>query len=147
MMRISKNTLVVAADGQNAFFYRNVGVGGVVSLELLHHMGLNNSMTQDLGTGRPGQSRVSVNGQRSSFEQVDFHQRNETDFLKGAAKVMSQTVAEHRFTEIVLIAEPTALGVLRVEVSPSTMSLVKTQIDKDYTKMSEPELSAILQAL
>ena len=146
-MKVGKQTLVVTADGQNVLFYKNAGTASLVSLELIHQMGLHNAMTQELGTGRPGQSRVAVNGQRSSFEQVDFHQQNETAFLKGATHMMAETVAEHGFTEIVLIAEPTALGVLRAELPDATMSLVTTEIAKDYTKTSGPELSALLQKL
>lgn len=146
-MRIGAQTLVVVADGQRSVFFRNSGGVGGVTLEPLHSMAMHNAANHEISTARAGQSRVAVNNQRSSFEQVDWHQVNENEFLKGASRTIEDLIDQHDFHEVVLVAAPTALGALRSEMSPKVSAIVKTQIAKDYTKTPIKQLEALLQKL
>jgi len=53
-MRISQQTLVLVADGQNATFFKNTASGETISLETVHSMGLVNEADRDISADRPG---------------------------------------------------------------------------------------------
>lgn len=142
-MRIGSKTLLLVADGQNATFFRNTATGETIALDPVHTMGLYNEADRDLSADRPGHAHVGMTERRTSYEQADKHQANETEFLKGVAAMADELMAGRG--ELVLVAEPRALGVLRDVLSNEVMSKVSTQIDKDYTKTAMPELEALLR--
>lgn len=142
-MRIESKTLVLIADGQNATFFKNTASGQTITLEPVHSMGLFNEADRDLSDDRPGHAHVGMTERRTSYEQRDKHEANETEFLKGVA-AMSQTLMSD-YEQLVLVAEPQALGVLRQVMSAALMAKVTRQIDKDYTKTAMPELEALLR--
>lgn len=142
-MRIGQKALLLVADGQNATFFRNAAVGETISLEPVHSMGLFNEADRDLSDDRPGHTQVGMTERRTSYEHDDKHEANETAFLKGVASMSDTLMAD--YDELILIAQPHALGVLRQVMSKSVMGQVTTQIDKDYTKTAIPELEALLR--
>lgn len=142
-MRINNRTLVLVADGQSATFFQNTGSGEVIKLDPVHTMGLFNEADRDLSADRPGHASVGMSDRRTSYEHHDRHEANETAFLKGVAGIADQLMADH--DNLVLIAAPRALGVLREALSSSVMDKVSTQMDKDYTKTALPELEALLR--
>ncbi|UOD50881.1 baeRF12 domain-containing protein [Orrella daihaiensis] len=144
-MRIGSRTLLLVADGQNATFFRNTAKGETISLEPVHTMGLFNEADRDISNDRPGHTQVGMTERRTSYEHRDKHEDNETEFLKGVAS-MSETLMPH-YDELILAAEPQALGVLRQVLPDSLMAKVSTQIDKDYTKTAMPELEALFRQL
>jgi len=81
----------------------------------------------------------------TSYEQNDKHQANELSFLQGVVGAIDSVMTEHELSQILLIAEPRALGVLRQHMPSALMDKVVTQLDKDYTKNPLPELEAILR--
>lgn len=144
-MRIQKNTLVLVADGQHATFFRNTATGEAVNLETLHTMGLFNEADRNLSADRPGHASVGMSERRTSYEQRDLHQANETNFLKGVSGLVDGMMKEHNLTQLLLVAEPTALGVLRKTLSPQVLAAVVEEVGKDYTKTAIPELEALLR--
>lgn len=146
-MHIDSKTLVLVADGQAATFFRNRTSGEAVALEPLHGMGLNNEANRDLTNDRPGHTQVGMSERRTSYEQNDLHQANETAFLKGMLELAPTIMRDHDLSAVILIAEPRALGVIRAEADRAFMDKVLMQLDKDYTKTAIPELEAILRQL
>lgn len=144
-MRIGSKTLLLVADGQNATFFRNSAGGETISLEPVHSMGLFNEADRELSDDRPGHTHVGMTERRTSYEHRDKHEANETEFLKGVAAMSDSLMSD--YDELVLAAEPHALGVLRKVLPDSLMAKVKTQIDKDYTKTAMPELEALLRQM
>lgn len=142
-MRMGPKTLLLVADGQNATFFKNTASGETISLEPVHTMGLFNEADRDLSADRPGHTQVGMTERRTSYEHRDKHEANETEFLKGVA-AMSQALMPD-YEELVLAAEPHALGVLRQVLPDSLMAKVSMQFDKDYTKTAMPELEALLR--
>ncbi|MCD8505052.1 MAG: host attachment family protein [Burkholderiaceae bacterium] len=143
-MRIGPKTLLLIADGQSATFFRNTASGETISLEPVHSMGLFNEADRELSDDRPGHTQVGMTERRTAYEHRDKHKANETDFLKGVATISDTLMA--KFDELVLVAEPQALGVLRQVMQQAVMAKVTTQIGKDYTKTAMPELEALLRA-
>lgn len=143
-MRIAQHTLVLIADGQRATFLRNSSKENAIRLEMLHSMAFFNEANRDLNTDRPGRTQVGMTERGTSYEQTDVHQANEVSFLMGVIAIIDSIMNEYSLTNIVLIAEPRALGVLRQKMAPAAISKVVLQLDKDYTKTPLPVLEAIL---
>lgn len=146
-MRIDSKTLVLVADGQAATFFRNRGSGDTIELEPLHGMGLHNEANRDLANDRPGHAQVGMSERRTSYEQNDLHQANETAFLKGMLELAPSVMSDNGLSAVILIAEPKALGVIRAHADDAFLSKVSMQIDKDYTKTAIPALEAILRQI
>lgn len=142
-MRISKETLVLVADGQNATFFKNTASGEAIRLEIVHTMGLVNDADRDISSDRPGHASVGMSERRTSYEHDDKHQADETAFLEGVAGMASELMSD--FDALLLTAEPHALGVLRRVMAPAVLARAQTQLDKDYTKIPLPELEALLR--
>ena len=142
-MRIGSKTLVLIADGQNATFFKNSAAGETITFEPVHSMGLFNEADRELSDDRPGHTQVGMTERRTSYEHRDKHEANETEFLKGVAGVSEKLM--DNYDELVLIAEPHSLGVLRQVMPAPVMAKVSTQIDKDYTKTAIPELEALIR--
>ena len=144
-MRIAQHTLVLIVDGQRATFLRNSAKGESVLLAELHSMAFFNEANRDLNPDRPGHTKVGMTERGTSYEQTDVHQANEVSFLGGVVANTEAIMTEHALTDIVLIAEPHALGVLRQHMPAALMNKVISQLDKDYTKTPLPALQAILK--
>lgn len=144
-MRIHQKTLVLLADGQRATFLRNQAQGETVSLEILHSMAFFNEANRDMQADRPGHTNVGMSERGTSYEQNDIHQANEVSFLQGVIEAMEPVMAQHDLNQILLIAEPRALGVIRQHMPSALMNKVTLQLDKDYTKNPLPELESILR--
>jgi len=144
-MRIGSQTLLLVADGENATFFRNTAIGDTITLELVHTMGLFNEADRDLSDDRPGHAHVGMSQRRTSYEQRDKHEANVIDFLKGVASISESLMPD--FTNMILIAAPQSLGVLRDLLPKAVMAKVSTQINKDYTKTAMPELEALLRQI
>ncbi len=143
-MRIAQHTMVLIADGQRATFLRNSAKADAIRLEMLHNMAFFNEANRDLNADRPGRTQVGMTERGTSYEQTDVHQANEVLFLSGVIAKIDGIMKEYSLADIVLIAEPHALGVLRQNLPPAAMSKVILQLDKDYTKTPLPALEVIL---
>ena len=144
-MRINQKTLVLVADGQRATFLRNEAQGETISLEILHSMAFFNEANRDMQDDRSGYTKVGMSERGTSYEQNDRHQANEASFLQGVIGGIEAVMAEHDLNQILLIAEPRALGILREHMPSALMDKVTLQLDKDYTKNPLPELERILR--
>jgi|GEM_PF-993190 protein required for attachment to host cells len=144
-MRVNQKTLVLLADGQRATFLSNEAQGETISLKILHSMAFFNEANRDIQDDRPGHTKVGMSERGTSYEQNDKHQANELSFLQGVVGAIDSVMTEHELSQILLIAEPRALGVLRQHMPSALMDKVVTQLDKDYTKNPLPELEAILR--
>lgn len=144
-MRINADTLMVMADGQKAIFLKNTASKGGIKLERLCIMSLNTEPSRKLGRDRPGHSQIGSDSRRTSFEQPDYHQIVEDRFLGSVAKGITQFLKIGDFKDIMLIAEPRAIGILRSQMDEATKEFVRSEITKDYLKTKIPDLETYLQ--
>ncbi len=143
-MRIKADTLMVMADGQKAIFLKNTAGNGGIRLERLCIMSLNTEPSRKLGRDRPGHSQIGSDSHRTSFEQPDYHQIVEDRFLGSVAKGITQFLKLGGFQDIMLIAEPRAMGILRSQMDKATKEFVRSEITKDYLKTKIPDLETYL---
>jgi protein required for attachment to host cells len=66
------------------------------------------------------------------------------EFAAEVVEYLSRARQEHRFDDLLLVAPPLFLGVLRQVMPRSLSSLVTREINKEYTELSAEEIPARL---
>lgn len=143
-MKISSDTLVVMADGQKAVFLRNESQDPQMKLERLCVMTLAAEPSRKLGRDRPGHAQIRSESLKTSYRQPDYHQLLENRFLGSVANGIQQFFKIGDFNDIVLIAEPRALGVLRQKIDENLRPSIRAEISRDYLKTNLPDLEHYL---
>jgi len=67
-------------------------------------------------------------------------------FAKDISEYLQQAHQAGRFQHLVVAASPEFLGVLRSQIDPQIKSLIKSEVNKDYTHSNGQELRAQLDA-
>jgi protein required for attachment to host cells len=137
-------TRVLVCDGRKALFIRNTGPVGKPVFEVeqeMHEKGA--SHTADLGADEPGRMG-SAFGPRSSMEGADWHGAAEDAFVRRAVEAFTALCDAHGVREVVLVAPPRALAVVRKAASRSLHDRVVGEIDKDLTKHPVHEIARIV---
>jgi protein required for attachment to host cells len=145
-MRTKKiKTWVVLADGARARILANEGPGtGLVEVEEWVSAEARKP-TRDLGTERPGRGHESATqGRHAITPRADWHDAAEAEFARDLAHYLKTHVDTGAFDQLVLAAPPRALGVLRQVIDPATAGLVKSEINKDLTKIPLADLGSHL---
>ncbi|MFN4309303.1 MAG: host attachment protein [Ferrovibrio sp.] len=102
--------------------------------------------SRDLKSDKPGRAFAST-GQRSAMEpRHDPHQMAEDKFAKSVAERLNHACEEKLFAQLVVIAPPRMLGVLRDEFSAAVQKLVAAEIHKDLVKADNADILAHVKA-
>ena len=116
MDKIPAGTWVIAADGEGARLFRNVGTD--VSLQLRQEDFL------DLNPADEGPSGIEPN------ERWD-KQLDEAGFAKQLAKSINAAALKHEFEHLVLFADPITLGRLRPQLHKEVQARLICDVAKD----------------
>ena len=130
-MLLRKESLVVAVDGTTMSIFRNIGEAFDPELKLVEEHRNPSHKTSELGTDRPGRTFQSKSSRRSTHEPTDFQQQEEDQFVIGAARKIEQLVSDTK-AELVLVAAPRALGLIRKNLSPATSAKLLAEIPKAF---------------
>lgn len=141
-MNIPANTLVLVADGRKAMILRNAGDAKFPNLKSEWVVVDHNPPTAAQGTDRPG--RVNFQGRRSSVEQTDWHTAEETAFAKRAAAALEDLARDDKARDIVLVAPPRTLAVVRRSLGDDTLKKVIHELPHDLVKLPVSEIEAYL---
>ena len=136
-------TLIVIANGTRAKFFANEGPGkGLLARpelsmdeKLLH--------ARDIQADKPGRTFDSKGGNRHAMEYSSDPQDTEKSlFAKKIAERLESTFYDLKFDRTIIAASPHILANLRKFISPTLHSKIYAEIDKDLTKIPEPELTS-----
>lgn len=135
-------TYVLVADGARARIYVNEGPGkGLQALSGATHKADLHHHSRDVKSDKPGRAVDSATGQRSAMEpNQDWHRFEKHRFAREMAKVIDSAAANRAFDRLILVAPPTTLGDLRMELGDQTLKLVSGELAKDLTRHAEHEL-------
>jgi protein required for attachment to host cells len=140
---------ILVCDGRKALMLRNDGPAGspqlIVEREI--HAPTASSHSRDLGADRPGRSAQRQGdhmGPRSAVEEVNFHSAEEEKFVRDVLADFTAHCDRNSVREIVLIAPPRALGVLRKAGGKDLFERVVGEIDKDLTRHPIEEIARAL---
>ena len=103
--------------------------------DLVH--GAARTQVRHLTSDRPGRSFDSHGRGRHAMEPETDAKRHEAEvFAKEVAERIERARMEDEFDELVLIAAPEFLGLLRKSLSPTTAGLVAKAVDKSVADLS-----------
>ena len=138
------NLWVLVCDGRKALLLQNVGDRTYPKLETREHFEHASKPTHELGTDGPGRLFSGQGGRRSSVEPTDLHDLEETKFLNDLAQHIDHFAAEHAIHDLVIVAPPRALGVLREAMPQHVRKLIRAEVDKDYVALPVYEIESHL---
>ncbi len=96
---------------------------------------------RDLVTDRPGRKQ-SGSPQRPAMEPTtEAHEVESERFAHSIAKLLDHGLAVNSYAQLILIAPPHFLGLLRSVISPSVAKHVGLTFDKDYTGLDVSDLA------
>jgi protein required for attachment to host cells len=133
MKRLTRHGRVLVVDGARALVYRNEAVPPKLDLKLERGYSQENPPTHDQGTSVPGRVNDSM-GRRSAMEGTDWHQIAEDKFMTRVAADMAADLAAGKYQQLIIVAPPVALGVLRKALSAPVHAATLLEIHKDLTK-------------
>lgn len=137
---------VAVCDGANALFFRNDGDAELLNLRPLETLRETTPATHDLGTDRPGRSFQSHGSGRSAVESPDRHAALEEAFLKRVAEHLHAERQAGAYSELILVAPPRALGLLREFLAPDVRASLKAELAKDLTHLPTDAIERHLKA-
>lgn len=145
-MLIAHDALIMALDGARMALFRNKGSEREPKLELLAEEHRKTPSTADLGEDRPGRNFQSSGAARGTYEQTDWHQQEEDDFVEEMAELFNFHMACDGRKGL-LIAPPQVLGTIRKHLHHDARSRLIAEIDKDYAGRTTLELADLLERL
>jgi protein required for attachment to host cells len=122
---------VVVCDGRKALILENRGDEFAPNLRMYEVQEHSDRATRELGTQRPGRVHESVGAARSAVEQTDRHEAAERAFLRALAHRLDIAHQEGKFTRLIMVAPPHALGVLRDYYAQPVRRAIVAEIGKD----------------
>ena len=142
-MRIKTGTILLLADGSRMLLLRNQGDTARLELEVMEHRTCANPPNREMLSDAPGVGHGTSYPGRTTFDKADPHQDNEDRFVASAALALEEMAAD-RDGELVVIAPPDTLGVLRLHYGPTVKARLIAEIDKDLTKHPVGEIERLL---
>ncbi len=103
------------------------------------------SPTRDLGDNRPTRGRKSGSGARFAVDAQNEHEKAEESFVATLASFLNTSALNGKYDQLVVAATPSALGILRKQLSSDTIAKQTAVFDKDLTNMPEKELREYFQ--
>jgi protein required for attachment to host cells len=99
----------------------------------------------DIDADRPGRAYDSVGGGRHAMEREEgATERDAADFARLVAARLERGRIESACDELVVVAEPRFLGLLRAALDKPTAALVTASVDKDLAHVVDAGLPAQL---
>ena len=101
---------------------------------------------QDVETDRQGRFGERGNMRQAGDPETDFKHETAERFAGEIADLLDKARQRNQFGELVMIAAPLFLGVLRKKLPAPLGQMVTLEIDKDYTHLKPGELAKHLPA-
>ena len=133
MTGVPNNAWVLIADGEKALFLKNLTDEHDPHLEVVRKEEQDNPKDIDQSANRPGRMQDNGPGQRSAFDDTDWHELAKERFADDLADLLYKQAHKHRFEKILLVAPPKTLGELRKSLHKEVADKVIGEIDKTLT--------------
>ncbi len=139
-LKIRQGEWVVVCDGAKALVLENVGDEKFPNLKTKEVYEQDDPKTHELGTDAPGRAINSIDARRSALEQTDWHAQAEKAFLEKLVGRLNAAVEAGEMKQLIMVAPPRALGVIRQAYSSSLRGAVHAEVDKDLVKLPVHEI-------
>lgn len=135
-------TWILVADGARAQFYRSENGGLTPAVN--HDLAVpTRAHVRDVQTDRPGRAFDTAGQGRHAMEPPTPWKDHEKQLLaKAVADELKRAVSHHELDRLVVVAAPEMMGDLRAVFDPMVERRVVAEVEKDFTHLPLPELSA-----
>lgn len=123
-MHLPIGATVAVVDGEKLHLYRNGGSDGDIRLTALPQAKVDDD------------HRGSDPGHQASAANPDSHQAAADGHAIGVIDILNREVLEHRIAELLVIAAPQTLGVLRKHYHKALSAVLLGELHKDLTDHS-----------
>ncbi|MGO4402908.1 host attachment protein [Bosea sp. RAF48] len=143
-LRIPHNGWVVVCDARKAMFLRNEGDANMPKLKVEQvKQAAVNPPSSEQGTDRPGRMQNAI-APTSATEGTDWHELAEKQFARDTVAALKLVNRAGRPGDIVLVAPPRILAVIRQNLDDDLRSRILAEVDKDLTKHPTHEIGRLL---
>ncbi len=143
MIETNNKKWILVADGGNAKIVTHLEKSFQVVYEI--QSPLQHTYSKNLATDKDG--NFYSNKHHSKGNGADLHDQAETAFINEIGDLLEKEFYLDKFNKLTLIMPSKALGKMRLCLSKSLKSVIKEEIVKDITYLSENELFARLGKL
>ena len=144
-MALPNQALVLVADGKKMLFLRNHGDHNQIDLRTEAHDAREDRKDSDIKTDAPGAIGQSAGySGRVAYEETDFHQQEEDLWVKDAAEQLKKRALSNDFADLVIVAPPKALGVLRKQLHKEVERRILFTCNKEMTDRPIPDIEELL---
>jgi protein required for attachment to host cells len=144
-MILKNGTILLVADGSRMLLLRNDGDAVYPDLKVIEHRAFDNPANRELLSDAPGVGFASMGPGHNTYDEADPHQQNEDRFAAGAARALAEAAGRNG-GDLIVVAPPDTLGVLRRHYDRTVKSRLLTEIAKDLTKHPVPEITRLIAA-
>ena len=144
-MPLPHQALVLVTDGRKSLFLRNQGDEKQIDLRTEAHDEREDFKDRELKTDAPGAiGRSAGYSGRVAYEETDFHQLEEDNWVKDVASQLRTRALSNDFDALAIIAPPKALGVLRKELHKEVERRVVLTLNKEMTDRPIDQIEDLL---
>ena len=133
MTELKTGAWVLICDGEKALFLRNDGDAEAPDLNVVRIEEQDNPKDINQSANRPGRMNDNGPGQKSAYDDTDWHQLAKDRFASDLADRLYKQAHRGAFDHIVIIAASRTLGALRKELHQEVTNKIVAEIDKDLT--------------
>ena len=142
-MRLKNGTIVMVADSGKMLLLRNRGDVRDPDLRVVGKREIVNPPSHEQMSDAPGVSFSSHGYGRSAYPAEDAHEQAAEQFAAEAAEELADYCAREE-GDVVVVAPPDTLGVLRRHYPASLRHRLVAEVDKDLTKHPVPEIARLI---
>jgi protein required for attachment to host cells len=143
-MPLANNALVLVTDGRKTLFFRNQGDENQIDLRTEAFDEREDLPNSELKTDAAGSSKQSFGFGRPAMEETDFHQLEEDRWAHAAAERVNKRVLENNFDQLVVVAPPKTLGLIRKKLHKEAERRLVCEIPKEMTGRPIPDIEALI---
>lgn len=144
-LKLRHDARILVCDGKTALFLKNNGTPGHEMFEvesaIRQELPAHNA---DIGADKPGRVGQAFSGPRSSIETPDWHSEQERAFVSKTVDDFTAHCKPWPKAQIVIVAPPRALAVIREKADRDLMARCVAEIDKELTRHPVAEIQKIV---
>ncbi|WP_417724623.1 host attachment protein [Salipiger sp.] len=144
MAILTNGTWVLVADGEKALFLRNDVDAENPDLNVVRIKQQDNPSDREQSANRPGRMKDGGPGQKSAYDDTDWHELAKERFADELADLLYQQAHKGAYERIVLVAPPATLGELRSKLHKEVADKVVAEIDKTLTNHPIDKIESLL---
>lgn len=146
-MRVPHGSTVLVADGRKRLIARNDGTADQPALTVVGAVEEANRRTHEIATDAAGRSPAGAHGQGGApVESADPQDHEEERFAVETAALLRKGVEDGSYQDIIIVAAPRTLGVLRKHYHDMVSRKIIGEVGKDFTGQPIAALEKMLIA-